>query len=596
MNEQYNGQNMMSTNYDEMSIKELKEWCNTENVHTIINYCAKNNYVAAVELLLNSLKNEPNQEETDDIMVEDENEDIFTMMKDCVIKDNVEMIELFLKYPYIGCPTIHNLLSVAVEHNSMGIIGLLEKYYTKKSTFYRALLKVGIECDNLVVVEIAIKNNSKSDHPINSQHYRAIARSKRSMLQFLLTLSQNLGIQIIDCNDLVIYYIKYERESAVIDFLLSDVFDVPIKPNTIWYALDYFTGDKNKIVQLLIQKGVYRDDDWQVVFNICSQRGYIEIIKALVDAGACIDPSLNSMLTHAVENDHIDIVTMIIRYGANVSYDDDAPLQISARMGYHHIAKLLIDNGANSVRAKNRALTGGIRHGHYKIVALLIDNGANISCVNSEMICAGITNGKATAKNGKATIKNGKSTTKMLSLLLENNIRFECDVGTIMNCVRRGHIEIIILLIENGISIHIDDHRVLAEACKGGFVNMVELLIEFGADMTTGEALCCACNKGYTEIAALLIRRGAPICEDVLCVAVSQGYTEIVNLLINVGVDIGANGERALFYSIEHGYIGIVQLLLDNYASNFLDKAYALSIESGYDDITKLLIDYGANI
>jgi ankyrin repeat protein len=117
----------------------------------------------------------------------------------------------------------------------------------------------------------------------------------------------------------------------------------------------------------------------------------------------------------------------------------------------------------------------------------------------------------------------------------------------------------------------------LIKACDWGETEIARLLLEKGADVNlddwNGEtALMKCCYDGKIEIANLLIEKGANVNEwsyvedeNVLMRSVISGSIETVKLLISAGVDVNESnleGETALSLARRFGYPEIAQLLI----------------------------------
>jgi ankyrin repeat protein len=110
-------------------------------------------------------------------------------------------------------------------------------------------------------------------------------------------------------------------------------------------------------------------------------RGYIEHIREQHKP----ENRLDDLLFSEVKNNNLDGCKKLINAGANVNALDSrifSPLHWAAIKGYADIAKLLIDAGAN-VDIKNTyvdsaPLTLAARNGHTDVVKLLIDAGADV--------------------------------------------------------------------------------------------------------------------------------------------------------------------------------------------------------------------------
>lgn len=112
------------------------------------------------------------------------------------------------------------------------------------------------------------------------------------------------------------------------------------------------------------------------------------------------------------------------------------------------------------------------------------------------------------------------------------------------------------------------------------------------------ELMDFACKNGYINFVKIALNNGAYPRENYLLEASKNGHTEIVELLLEKGADIHAYDDRALVWATNGRHIETVRLLLEKGANVHANNDEALRIASGNDDaeIIRLLLDNGANI
>jgi len=111
---------------------------------------------------------------------------------------------------------------------------------------------------------------------------------------------------------------------------------------------------------------------------------------------------------------------------------------------------------------------------------------------------------------------------------------------------RKGHLEVLKLLLKNGADVHTisgdRSHTALMDASTEGHVEMVQLLIEAGSDMNVKNtsnqtALILSAGQGKKDVAALLVRAGADTLQkDVLGMSAMKyaklfNFTDLLQLL-----------------------------------------------------------------
>jgi ankyrin repeat protein len=131
---------------------------------------------------------------------------------------------------------------------------------------------------------------------------------------------------------------------------------------------------------------------------------------------------------------------------------------------------------------------------------------------------------------------------------------------TLDYAVENGHHSVVKLLLENygnnEVAYRRDIQKALGRAASKGRREMVQLLLEYGADIRykCGEALVGAILNGHDDVLKLLVERGADVNSKacffgtVLQAAVCEGNEAAVRFLIENGADLKAGG----------GYFGTV--------------------------------------
>jgi uncharacterized protein len=156
-----------------------------------------------------------------------------------------------------------------------------------------------------------------------------------------------------------------------------------------------------------------------------------------------------------------------------------------------------------------------------------------------------------------------------------------CCEAILMIAVTTGNLDIVKILVDNGANINQQDAiggaSALQYACDEGHVDIVEYLIKMRADINgnDGGPLLAASRGGYIIIIQFLINNGAQ-----------------VNLL-------DVRGSSALIWATRYNHTKSVKLLLESgtdYSIKNDSDETALSIakENGFDEIEKIIIKVGA--
>jgi hypothetical protein len=103
--------------------------------------------------------------------------------------------------------------------------------------------------------------------------------------------------------------------------------------------------------------------------------------------------------------------------------------------------------------------------------------------------------------------------------------------------------------------------RMIVFACKGGYADIVAVLLKHGAD-TSRPALEVAARYGHLDIVRMLLKHGAEFGEAVREAAM-KGYKDILVELLNHGAVVGDDQPSLLVHSIGHEDKAIFRLLVE---------------------------------
>ena len=122
--------------------------------------------------------------------------------------------------------------------------------------------------------------------------------------------------------------------------------------------------------------------------HLAAQKGHIEIVRVLLDAGADVNPTEDMVGTTALmfasQNGHIEVVELLLQAGADVHAAQDRALFQAASINDTKIMKLLLDEGAN-VNVQNKGYTALMTAaviGSTEAVRFLLQAGAEVNSKN----------------------------------------------------------------------------------------------------------------------------------------------------------------------------------------------------------------------
>ena len=328
------------------------------------------------------------------------------------------------------------------------------------------------------------------------------------------------------------------KRTDIITLLLDRGADINLVGGMYGTALAGAVSVESKdIVTLLLDRGADINLVGGIVGTALAAAAYKErtdIVTLLLDRGADINlvgGMFGTALATAAYKESTDIVTLLLDRGADINLVSGIHGTALAAAATTDIVSLLLDRGAdiNMVGGMcGTALATAVLGGSTAIVLLLLDRGADINVVGG--ICG----------------------TALATAAFSGNTSLTSSMGIMGIHGRRdyGNTDVASLLFDkvtnvNSMEEFYEGMSLLADINKPG-------------DISTAlgpTALKLATGRGSTEIASLLLYRGADInlvgCESgtALGQAVYKGHTEIAMLLLECGADVmrvGGSSSAAL--------------------------------------------------
>ena len=282
------------------------------------------------------------------------------------------------------------------------------------------------------------------------------------------------------------------------------------------------TGRSVIISKLLIERGadIMAKNKYNIMpLTFAVKRRLYDLIPLLATPDTINNKSTNGQvaLQIAYDNNDIDCVNMLMQLGAR---DIDRPpiitkwmmdIQASKHLDKTHIRTILNSNTdpknacAYAIKMSNIITVDDIQS--------LIDKGANINMItnNRSLLISMCLNGNIDAvdlllRNGAIVCSGSmfcavfRNNIDILKLLISHGGRldhtYNADkVSLLHSAVHRGYIDVMRVLIENGIDINAHNNRnntPIMEAIKERNITTIRLLIEAGADLTIKN------NDGHT--------------------------------------------------------------------------------------------------
>lgn len=358
------------------------------------------------------------------------------------------------------------------------------------------------------------------------------------------------------------HFYDYIYQLTVVELPIDDI-DLKIQTTIIDDDVLVIQSNKLFIKEKYDIDNVYLFEKFQIQMPTvaqCAQKGYFSVLKYLVQNGADIHVNYESALMNSVNHNQFKIVQYLVEQGADIHVNNEYALIESIRFGRLQTVQYLIEQGADIHLNKNKALRKSVYSP--KIFKYLINEGADIQACNH-----------------------------------------------LLNCfVKQNNIDMIKYLLKNSIDVQSNENEALITSIHMNFKNIRNLLIEFGADITScaSKALVeCALNIDCDlETIQFLVENGADIQSNnniIITSITSHCDLKIIKYLIQMGADVHSNNDLALkncFCNNKKNQYDIVEFLINEGANIHIDNEYPLekSIWQNNFNLFKLLIENGADV
>ncbi|XP_064624702.1 poly [ADP-ribose] polymerase tankyrase-2-like [Lineus longissimus] len=364
------------------------------------------------------------------------------------------------------------------------------------------------------------------------------------------------------------------------------------------------------LVELLLQFGAdfaERNMDGYRSLHLAAIQGYREIAEILIDAGADfdgLDPRDRSPLMCASMNGHHDVMKLLMDLGAHLDHRDEhgnASLHYAALNGLPEIAKTLIGAGAD------------------------IETGNMMG--SSPLCCAAICGETAVAEvliEARACLehRDRSVTAYPIECPDSHELTSEYVGGTtpLASAAFGGHVDVCKLLLEAGANVtKVDEfgHFPLELSIRGGKIETIELLLNVALDQCSRDTpfefqrlVNEAVKYGYKNVLELLVQKGADVelkdqvNQSILNLSSVQGHVNIAEYLIDIGADISTRDlldNTPLLHASFFGHLSVVELLTSKGAdTNAVNKegrdALFCAAQNGHSDVVRFLAQLGMNV
>jgi ankyrin repeat protein len=408
-------------------------------------------------------------------------------------------------------------------------------------------------------------------------------------------------------------------------------------------------GGHSEAVKLLLENGAdptVTDNDGLTPLMNAAENGTVATLKLLVE-NANDETFINLMsntgfsaLIIASAHGHVDAVDYLIEAGCDIDASHEnkvTALMYAAASGHVDAMNSLIQKGnagldmkhTNGGTALLEAATGGMT----EAIKVLVESGAEIDFTDDD----GVTPLMAIAAQGKIEaqtlvldeLKKKKSPEElnehinMLSFSGGSSVMFaaagghvECakqlmELGADIKDIarsREGYVEKLQKMIEEGQvqedDPHVDGVTALHVAAQGGYVEMVKLLLEAGADVAHKDdsertPLVLAVQGNFGDVANILVAGGSdpntPYVDadgeshNLLFDAIMVENEEFALLLIEKGADIYQTDEKQVSTLLQASHRGLTEVVKALLVKHATSGKTGLVDDASEDGITPLI-------
>ena len=276
----------------------------------------------------------------------------------------------------------------------------------------------------------------------------------------------------------------------------------------------------------------------------------------------------STALCFAAYTGSLELVQCLVKAGADVS----KPERIRPDADY---------NGSGTT-----ALWHAIMGGHIAMVKFLVSCGADINKMSAAACSGGLAMLRFVTAVGVAGMWEHKHILNFLvHWVFETRGTLQQDFGltdfglTALNtAIVCGDLELVNWLWNSDLRVSITPAflaPLLDNATREGRFQIVQLLLEHGAEANARDFLGMAIHLGHFQVVQILLQHGAYVnAYDIhhgyrmaLPTAITRGHTDIMRILLDFGVDMEKQGPPAMVAAIEVASSKLLRLVIGTWAS-----------------------------
>ncbi|KFY88352.1 hypothetical protein V498_06811 [Pseudogymnoascus sp. VKM F-4517 (FW-2822)] len=371
--------------------------------------------------------------------------------------------------------------------------------------------------------------------------------------------------------------------------------------------------------------------------HLAAARGSVEVVEVL----CAVNPSIRNKMNHEIETPlilaakrgHTAVVKALLHVPGSQSEDNEGndreshtevwgdfyPLHTSALEGHDALVRLLVteekyDINIRRVPDQQTPIHAAVRSNSATIINLLIDLGADVTAADQD---------KDTALHIAAAMDCLEACKALLSLFSSSSIEAidllnNANETPLYQACNWGHANVVQLLLDDGADYNIRCHSgwtPLHVAAAWGESSVVRLLLDKTADYSAlndyeSTPIILAAEEGHFDVISMLMEAGAvadvvnSTGSTALHRAAQGGYLKSVELLVEKGhADCNLpkkNGLTPMHLAAAHGHVDVIEYLLKKGAqlsttAETFGTPLGSAMKSGQFHVVKVLVDKGAS-
>ncbi|XP_055853420.1 ankyrin-1-like [Episyrphus balteatus] len=500
-------------------------------------------------------------------------------------------------------------LHCATENEDFEIVKiLLKKGANVNSTTADGHTPLHLACKtgNVETIDLLLSNNvdiNARAHNKLTPLYIAVENSRREAAKFLMDHEAQINDEF-DNGKTILSCAVDKRLSLIVNDILQYSPDVNniINKKSFRTALNSLDSE---IVENMVKYGFsvdHEDINDTALLHNAIKMGNTKIIQDLIKHGldlTCSKAENSTVLHIAIKNKQFEVAKLLLTNGADVNATDESekpPIYYSTYNSDVNMTKLLLSHGAN-VQKRPELLRIATNKLCKEIIEILLEKQVDID----------------------ATDKFGRTA---LHMTASQEYEGFCDFLNIDDTppeVIKTKAEIAKILLINGANVNAKTTKnrltALHIACVKQFINVVEVLLEFQADVDCVAKgftpLHIAAEKGNSTIIEMLVKHNMNIVnskqengDTALHIAAKKGHQNALEILLKNGADVNLKNnkhETALHLAAKGSKNEIVSILLDHMSPIDSKNIYGntplhIAVESAKTDNIHVLLNFGSDI